>query len=118
LKVLGLYDTRITLSNIDDLNTSFHSLELLDLSGCPYITQTGVISLLNKVGTSVRLDIEGTPVDTREIKELFPSVTVVGDSEWDEFVDDEFVDDESVDEESVDDESVDDESVHDESADD
>jgi len=118
LKHLNLCDTEITLSNIDDLNTSFPSLELLDLSFCPYITQTGVFSLLNKVGTSVRLDIEGTPVDTREIKDLFPSVTVVGDSEWDEFVDDEFVDDESVDEESVDDESVDDESVHDESADD
>ena len=77
LKVLNLSYTDISLASLEDLTASFPELKVLNLRNCPNITEPGVISLLSKVGTSVRQDIVGTPVPADNIRGQFPSVNVI-----------------------------------------
>jgi len=71
LKHLDLSKTLITLDNIGDLNTTLLKLEYLGLDGCANITDTGTISLLNRVGGELKhLDLGHTNITMANIGDL------------------------------------------------
>jgi len=71
LKLLDLSKTLITLDNIGDLNTTLLKLEYLGLDGCANITDTGTISLLNRVGGELKhLDLGHTNITMANIGDL------------------------------------------------
>ena len=71
LKTLELSDTNITLDNIGDLNTTLLKLENLGLNNCDNITDTGTISLLNRVGGELKtLELAFTNITLDNIGDL------------------------------------------------
>ena len=82
LRHLNLLYSNITLDKIRDLTTSFPKLEQLRLSCCPNITEAGLISLLHRVGDGAQVYIGETPASAANIRDQFPSLTVI-DSETD-----------------------------------
>jgi len=71
LRVLDLSDTNITLDNSKDLNTTLRHLEHLLLASCAKITDTGTISLLNRVGCDLKhLDLSKTLITLDNIGDL------------------------------------------------
>jgi hypothetical protein len=61
LKKLDLGGTNLSLSNADLITSRFSKLEVLSLSNCKNLSETGVISLLNKIGEGLKiLDLGGT----------------------------------------------------------
>ena len=61
LKKLNLGCTNLSLSNAGLITSRFSKLEELSLSNCKNLSETGVISLLNKIGEGLKiLDLGGT----------------------------------------------------------
>ena len=63
LKILNLKGTEVSFSNIGSLTCIIPALENLNLKGCLSFTDAGLMELLNKVGSSVKiLNLKGTKV--------------------------------------------------------
>jgi len=61
LKKLYLVGTNLSLSNAGLITSRFSKLEELNLSNCKNLSETGVISLFNKIGEGLKiLDLGGT----------------------------------------------------------
>ena len=61
LKKLYLGGTNLSLSNAGLITSRFSKLEELSLSNCKNLSETGVISLFNKIGEGLKiLDLGGT----------------------------------------------------------
>ena len=71
LRILHLSGTNVSFSGIDSLTTSFLNLEKLDLSYCSNMTDTGLITFLNRTGGNLRiLHLSGTNVSFSGIDSL------------------------------------------------
>jgi len=81
LKKLNLSRTTITLSKVCLLTASLRYLEELDMSPCYYITDEGIISLLNKTGENLKkLNLSVTYINLSEVDALtvtFPVLKVL-----------------------------------------
>jgi len=74
LRILNLGGRNVSFSGIDSLATSFYLLEKLDLAGCRNMTDTGLITFLNKTGGNLRiLDLSGTNISFSETDSLATS---------------------------------------------
>ena len=71
LESINLSDTMITLSEVGLLTTCLFSLQELNLSWCPSLTDIGLISFLNRTGGSMkRLDLSATRITLSEVGSL------------------------------------------------
>ena len=76
LKKLVLSHTKITLSKVGLLTTSFPRLEEIDLEYSFDISQACLITLLSKTAKDLYLNIDGTSVSSYRIKARYPDIYV------------------------------------------
>jgi len=76
LKKLVLSHTKITLSKVGLLTTSFPRLEEIDLEYSFDISQACLITLLSKTAKDLYLNIDGTSLSSYRIKARYPDIYV------------------------------------------
>ena len=80
LKKLNLSLTNLTLADIGSLTASLSSIEDLNLSYCRNLTDSVLVSILNKTGDSLqKLDLSGTNLTLNEIGSLIASFSSIED---------------------------------------
>ena len=71
LRVLNLSNTRVSFSDIGSQTIRFLRLEVINLSSCDNLTESGIIALLNKTGKSLKiLDLSLNEISLSDIGSL------------------------------------------------
>ena len=80
LKKLDLSNTNLTLTDIGSLTASFSSIEDLNLSCCRNLTDSGLVSILNKTGDSLKkLNLSCTILSLTDIGSFSASFSSIED---------------------------------------
>jgi len=78
LKVLNISGTNLSLSNVESVKSRLSLLEVLNMQMCSNVSESGVIALLNKIGTTLKsLDLSWTEVTFSELGSLTTDLPVL-----------------------------------------